>query len=146
LGFVADLDEMAVEAAGDGAVFVEAAGAGGGVDNGAGVAFVAGEEPLLPFVVRAEEAGGGGAGEVGFDALPELAGALLHIGADGGRSGEAAAVEAGGVLEGDGKQDGAAVAAAGAAGDPVAGFGVGFGDGGRDGFEDDEVGGGVEGH
>ena len=146
LGFVADLDEMTVEAAGDGAVFVEAAGAGGGVDDGAGVAFVAGEEPLLPFVVRAEEAGGGVAGEIGFDALPELAGALLNIGADGGGGGEAAAVEAGGVLERDGEQDRAAFAAAGAAGDPFAGLGVGLGDGGVDGSENHQVGGGVEGH
>jgi cysteine synthase len=137
---------MAVEAAGYGAVFVEAAGTGGGIDDRAGVALVAGEEPLLPFVVRSEEAGGGIAGEVRFDALPELAGAGLNVVANGGGRGEPATVEAGSVLEGDGEEHGATFAAAGAAGNPFAGLGVGLRDGGGHRLQDYEIGCFVEGH
>jgi cysteine synthase A len=55
-------------------------------------------------------------------------------------------VEAGGVLQGDGEEDGAALAAAGAAGDPFAGLGVGLGGGGGYGLEDHEIGDFVERH
>lgn len=58
------MDERAGEAASDGTVVVEAAGAGGEVEDGAGEPGVAGEEPVAPFGFGGEGGGGEVTGEV----------------------------------------------------------------------------------
>ena len=115
-------------AAEDGAVFVEVAGAGGEVEDGAG--FVVGElfEKDGGFVVFVEDACGEVAGEPGVEAgqglLDALVDAMGAIGFGLTEVGEAVA-EAGCVFVGDGEDSDAALGAAGAADEMRAAAGYG---------------------
>ena len=126
-------------AAEDGAGCVEVAGAGGGVEDGAGL--VVGElfEEDGGFVVFGEDAGGEIAGEPGVEAGE----GLLDAGVDacgflgvGVFEGGEAFTETGCVFVGDGEDSDAALVAAGAAGEVGAAAGDGGGEGG--GYDLDE--------
>jgi len=128
-------------AAEDGAEQVEVAGAGGGIEDGAGL--VVGEvfEGLGGFLVFGENAGHRIAGEVGGEAGEGVVDALADALGTGwvgcGEEVEAFA-EAGAVLVGDGEDAVAALDAAGAAGQMRA---AAEGGGGQRGVDDlDEVG------
>ncbi len=120
-----------------GASSVEVAGAGGRIEDGAGL--VVGEVIEGFFVVGLgeEPAGGGVAGEVWREAVAGGRGAGADAVGDGGFGGGEGFAEGLGVERRDGEDADAALMAAGAAGEPVAGA---LGRGSKGGVEDREEG------
>ncbi len=122
-------------AADDGAMLIEIAGAGGGVEDGAGFVVAEVGEEWGVFVVGCEDSGGEVAGEVWIDAGEECGDAAADaIGAGGiglGEGGETF-VETRGVLLRDGEDAMTALGAAGLAGEVRAAAAGGVGEGGVD--------------
>jgi len=126
-------------AAEDGAIGVEVAGVGDGVEDGAGLIFGQIFEEGAGLVVFVEDAGAGVAGEVGEEAGEGGGGAGVDAMGAGGvglpEVGEAFS-EPGGVCLGDGEDAVAALRAAGATGEVRAGAGGGAGEGAVDDLEE----------